>query len=154
MWIFGCRSSRVLNLLLVWWPFIWIPHQERLSENFKKRERSVQNGWQTKLLDRENTAPWKSIISTPSQAQKLCACRLCHVFVTEPNTFLFQLSKSTGKGIWKATILFLQFNYFFIHELDRNYGTIYNLAITWNAICVIGRIIQIYSLSDQTIPRS
>lgn len=43
-------------------------------------------------------------------------------------------------------IFFFQFNYFLIHELDRNYGTIYKLPITWNAICVIGRISHIYSL--------
>lgn len=55
-----------------------------------------------------------------------------------------ELGRESGKP--QFFNFFFQFNYFLIHELDRNYGTIYKLPITWNAICVIGRISHIYSL--------
>lgn len=129
--------------------YSWVRNSSLRKAIWKFKNREVSPKWMTD----QTVEQWKLIISTPGRAEKHCACRLCHVFVIEPNAFLFQLSNRTRKGIWKATILVLQFNYFLIHELDRNYGTIYNLAITWNVICVIGCIIHIYSLSDQTIPR-
>lgn len=39
-----------------------------------------------------------------------------------------ELGRESGKP--QFLNFFFQFNYFLIHELDRNYGTIYKLAIT------------------------
>lgn len=105
----------------------------------KKDNRS--NCWTVKILLHENQ------LSALQAILRSSALEICVIYLQSSPT-LSSLSCQTelGRESGKPQFYFLQFNYFLIHESDRNYGTIYKLAITWNAICIIGHISHIYSL--------
>lgn len=153
--IFNCPSSAphmvAIYIFIFLYPWVRNSSLRKAIRKFKKREVSP------KWMADQTVEQWKCrSMKIDYQHSQPGSEALCLQAVSCICNWTQHFPLPAFKQNWEENLESHNFVFavqLFSHSWIRNYGTIYNLAITWNVICVMGHIIHIYSLSDQTIPR-